>query len=222
MVTVLRVTRSPVRQFLMGVAGLVLILAAVDIVWLHRLAGPPQTNDDGTLTSKGIVQRRGDILWGTVLLVGGGVVVAVAATGLALGRPVVELTDEELRLRLGGPLRNGGPLGTVGIPWEEVIAVRSATHDSDAWPRSRVLVVEVSDPSRLPVDPWGAAWQGDAIHVDGDSWQVPPEEVAMRAQMLIQRSGRSRAVRDDAIRDDAIRDGTIRDGTIREDRGPPR
>ena len=59
----LRVEKSPVRQFLAGLAGLVLLIAAIDIVWLHQLSGPPTTNTDGTLTSRGIVERRTDVLW---------------------------------------------------------------------------------------------------------------------------------------------------------------
>ncbi len=174
----------------MGLAGLLLLLAALDVVWLHRLSGPPDRNEDGSLTSRGIVQRRSDILWGSVMIVGGSIVLLAAVAGLAVRRPVVELTDDELRLRLGAPLREGGPLATVAVPWEEVVAIRSATDETDGWQPTRVLVLEVEDVTRLPVDPWGAEWKGGALHIDADSWQVPVEEVALRSQLLLVRKAR--------------------------------
>ena len=179
------------RQFLLGVAGLLLVIAALDVVRFHWLSGPPATNDEGVVTSRGIVDRREDILWGTVLAVGGGAALLAAIAGLAVRKPMVELTEDELWLRLGGPLRSGGPMVVASVPWEEVLSVRSATEERDGWPRSRVLVVHVTDPSRLPAEPWGAQWEGGALHVDADAWQVPPEEVALRAQLLVGRKGRS-------------------------------
>lgn len=187
----LRVERSPVRQFLMGVAGLVLVIAAFDILWIHELSGSPGVGDDGNLTSRGIVERRQDILWGSVLFVAGGVLLITAIAGLALRRPVVELTDDELRLRVGGPWKSGGPFRMYSIPWDEVITVRSGTDESDGWLRSRVLIVEVEDPSVLPDEPWGADWDGGLLRLDADSWQVPPEEVAIRSELLLRRKGRA-------------------------------
>ncbi|MFQ5553998.1 MAG: hypothetical protein ACE5GC_01345 [Acidimicrobiia bacterium] len=187
----LRVERSPVRQFLLGIAGLVLLIAALDIVRFHWLSGPPATNDEGVVTSRGIVDRREDVLWGTVLAVGGGVALLAAVAGLAVRRPMVELTEDELRVRLGGPLRTGGPMAVSSVPWEEVLSVRSATEERDGWPRSRVLVIHVTDLSRFPEEPWGAQWEQGALHMDADGWQVPAEEVALRAQLLVGRKGRS-------------------------------
>ena len=190
----LRVEKSPVRQFLAGVAGLVLVIAAIDIVWLHQLSGPPTENTDGTLTSRGIVERRTDVLWGTVLLGGGSIVLIGSIGGLAVRRPVVELTDDELRVRVGNGARSGSPLGMVSIPWDEVVSVRSATDADDGWQPTRVLVLEVTDPTRFPAEPWGSEWVGEALHIDADGWQVPAEEVALRAQMLVRRN---RALSDD-------------------------
>lgn len=183
----LRVERSPVRQFLAGLAGLVLILAAMDVIWLHRVSGPPAANEDGTLTSRGIVDRRTDVLWGSLLLVSGSVVLVGAMAGLAIRRPVVELTDDELRIRVGQGPRSGNPLGMVAIPWTGVSSVRSATDEAEGWQPIRVLIIEVDDPHALPAEPWGGDWVGDELHLDADGWQIPPEEVAMRADMLIRR-----------------------------------
>ena len=144
------------------------------------VAGPPASNTDGTLTSRGIVDRRMDVVWGSILLVGGGLVLAGAVAGLAVRRPVVELTDDELRLRVGRGSRSGYPTGTVAVPWQDVIAVRSATDDTDGWEVTRVLVVEVVDPRVFPPEPWGAQWVGGLLAVDADGWQMPPEEVSSR------------------------------------------
>ena len=65
-------TKSPTRQLLLTAAGLLLLLAALDIVSLHRLSDPPTTNDDGLLTSKGQTERRTDLVWGTLFVVAGG------------------------------------------------------------------------------------------------------------------------------------------------------
>ncbi len=185
----LRVERSPVRQFLAGVAGLLLVLAALDVVWLHRLSGPPTSNPDGTLTSRGLVDRRTDVMWGSVLFIGGTVVLLGAVAGLMVRRPVVELTDDELKLRVGRGVRSGNPLGVVTVPWGDVISVRSATDASDGWEPTRVLIVDVVDPYVFPPEPWGAEWIDGRLVIDADGWQVPPAEVAMRAQMLIGRRG---------------------------------
>lgn len=183
----LRVERSPIRQFLAGVAGLLLILAAMDVIWLHRVSGPPATNEDGALTSRGLVDRRMDWMWGGVLLTAGSVVLLGAIGGLAIRRPVLELTDEGMRVRVGRGPRSGSPLDVVTVPWEDVISARSATDESEGWQPTRVLILEVEDPWVFPAEPWGAEWVGSELHLDADGWQVPPEEVAMRAELLIRR-----------------------------------
>ena len=53
----LRVDRSPVRLFLFGLVGLFLMIGAVDVMWGHWVATPPDTYNE-EITSKGRNQRR--------------------------------------------------------------------------------------------------------------------------------------------------------------------
>ena len=73
----LRVDRSPVRLFLFGLVGLFLMLGAVDVMWGHWVATPPDTYNE-EITQKGRNQRRADYVWGAFLLAG-----AVSTSALA-------------------------------------------------------------------------------------------------------------------------------------------
>ena len=88
MTTRFTVSKSATRQLFMTAAGLVLLLAALDVVVLHRLSDPPRTDDNGVITSKGQTERRTDLVWGTLFTVAGGALVAVGA-GVAVpaGQP---------------------------------------------------------------------------------------------------------------------------------------
>ena len=189
----LRVTHSPIRQVLVAVAGLVLVLAAIEIVWLHQLSGPPPINDDGALAPEGIVARRTDIVWGALFLFGGLAGFIGSVAGLVVRKPVVELTDDGLWLRVGRtPRAKSSGVATclpwlegVAVPWSEVLSVRSTTDESEDWQPTRILVVEVTDPSVFPVGLWGGERVGSKLHLDADGWEIPPEEVAMRAELVI-------------------------------------
>ena len=74
--------RSVVRQLLMMAAGLLLLLAALDVVSLHKLSDPPTIDDNGVITSKGRTERRTDLAWGTLFVVVGSALVVVGAGGL--------------------------------------------------------------------------------------------------------------------------------------------
>lgn len=175
--------RSPIRQLLMAAAGLVLLLAAFDIVALHKLSDPPTTGSDGLLTSKGQTERRADVVWGTLFTVAGVVLIFAGFGGLLTGRSVVELTDEELRLRVAGPA------SSLGIPWSDVVSIRSGRdYDDDGRIPIPVLLVEVADPSRYPLGLWGAEWEGDVLKIDADGWEVPVEDIVIRSELLVERA----------------------------------
>ena len=175
-----RVTKSPFRQFLLGIAGIVLILAAMDILWLHKLSAEPLLNDAGEITTRGEAWRRTDLIWGTLFLVSGVGLFASAAIGLASGLAVAEITPDGLRLRVGGPQKN------VTFAWDDLVAVRSTLVDGDGVRPRRVLVVEVSDPAPYPRDVWGGEWAGAALHVDADGWSDSPDELAIRMELEIE------------------------------------
>jgi len=173
-------TRSPTRQLLFAAAGILLLIAALDIVSLHRLSDPPSTDDNGLLTSKGQTERRTDLIWGTLFGSIGGMLVVVGLGGLLAGRSVVELTDDSLRLRVAGPL------SMLEIPWDDIVSVKTdRDFEDDGRIPVPVLLVEVTDPGRYPRGLWGAVWNGAFLQVDADGWETSVEDVAVRAQLML-------------------------------------
>ncbi len=173
-------TKSPTRQLLMTAAGILLLLAALDIVSLHRLSDPPTTNDDGLLTSKGQTERRTDLVWGTLFVVAGGSFLVAGLGGLLVGRPVVEIDDDALRLRVAGPL------SYLDVPWEDIVSVRSdRDYDDDGRIPIPVLLVEVEDRTGYPDGVWGAVWDGNTLRVDADSWESMVEDIVIRAELAL-------------------------------------
>lgn len=188
------VDRSPLRQFVIGLVGLLLILAAIEIVWVHQITLEPETDESGQLTTRGQARRRVDLIWGSAFLVTGAGLLAVSLVGLVRHESVVEGTDEGLRLRVAGPH------GMVSIPWEDVIAVRSGSVAEDARVAVPVLYIDVENPDAYPQDLWGGEWEGNTMRVDAESWAIAPEEVAVRSQIELDRYRRNR--RDLVIGDD--------------------
>ncbi len=180
MTTRFSVTRSPVRQLLMAAAGVVLLVAALDIVSLHRLSDPPTTDDNGVLTSKGQTERRTDMVWGSLFTAVGGSLLVVGLGGLLTARPMVELTDDTIRLRVAGPL------ALLDISRDDVVAVRSARdYEDDGRVPLPVLLIEVEDSERYPKELWGAVWEGNVLKVDADGWEASVEDVVIRAELMI-------------------------------------
>lgn len=172
-----RVTKSPFRQFLLGLAGIVLVLAAMDILWLHNVSSEPLVNDAGEITTRGQAWRRTDLIWGSLFLISGAGLFGAAAIGLASGRAVAEITDAGLELRVGGPHK------TVTFAWADLVAVRSVLAAGDGLHPRPVLVVEVSDPSRYPPELWGGEWIDSAFHADADGWSESPDDLAVRMEI---------------------------------------
>lgn len=197
----LRVDRSAIRQFLLGLAGLVLIVVAFDVFSWHILSGPPATNDDGVLTSRGIVHRRSDILWASLFIVSGLTMLGIAIVGLFRREPVVEVTTDALHLRIAGPRRG------IAIPWTEIRSVRSGSERGDGAVPNRLLLVDVVDAAPYPPHPWGAEWDGTVLRVDAESWDTPPEEVAVHCNVALRRLRVARPARDDQAGGPSVSDG---------------
>jgi hypothetical protein len=167
----------------MAAAGAVLLVAALDIVALHRLSDPPTTDDNGLLTSKGQTERRTDLVWGTLFVVAGAGLVVVGLGGFVAGRPVVAFDDAALRLRVAGPNK------MLDIPWDEIISVRAGRdYDDGGRVPVPILLVEVADSSMFPSDLWGAVWDDNTLQVDADGWEVPVDDVVIRAELAMGRS----------------------------------
>lgn len=183
MTTHFSATRSPLRQLLMAAAGVLLLVAALDIVSLHKLSEPPTTNDDGVITSKGQTERRTDLVWGALFTAVGGTLIVVGLGGLITARPMVEFTDEAISLRAAGPM------SMLDIAWEDIVSVRSGRdYDDDGRIPIPVLLLEVDDASKYPDALWGAEWNGNVLKVDADGWEVPVEDVVIRADLILGRS----------------------------------
>ncbi len=175
--TRLRVHRSPLRQFLMGLAGLLLLIAAIEIVWAHQITLDPETDDNGELTARGEARRRQDYLVGLTFVLTGGGLVGVALAGLLNPRPVAEIDDDGIRLRISGPQ------ASMEIGWQEIHEVRSAREPGDGRRARPVLLVRLRDPESWPDEYWGARRQGPWLVVDADTWSMPPDEVSVHARL---------------------------------------
>lgn len=177
--TRLRVHRSPLRQFLMGVAGLFLLVVAIEVVWAHQLTLDPETDDSGVLTPRGESRRRQDVVVGTAFLLTGGGLVVVALAGLVSSRPVVEVDDRHIRLRIAGPQR------MLTLRWDEVVEVRSAREPGEGREVRPLFLVLLRHPDDWPAEYWGARREGQWLIVDADSWAKPPEEVVVHARLAL-------------------------------------
>ena len=170
-----RAERSPLRQFMFGLAGLLLVLAAIDIVWAHRVAEPPNRDSNGNLTSRGQVDRRHDLMWGSLFLLVGGGTVLVAVNGLIRRQPMLEIDEDGVSIRLV----SGNEM--MHVPFHRIIWARSGVDDTpDAGISPRQLLIAVDDPSRFPDHLWGAEWQDDVLRVDVQGWTETAEEISIR------------------------------------------
>ena len=183
MTTRFSVSKSATRQLLMTAAGLLLLLAALDVVVLHKLSEAPRTDDNGVITSKGQTERRTDLVWGTLFTVAGAALVVVGVGGMFTGRSIVELDDAGVSLRVAGPM------SYLEIPWEDVASVRSGRdHGDDGRIPVPQLLIEVHDRTGYPDALWGAIWEGNTLRVDGDGWETTPEDVAVRCELILGRT----------------------------------
>ena len=179
--TLLRVDRSPVRLFLFGLVGLLLMIGAVDVMWGHWLSTPPDTYND-EITSKGRNQRRADYAWGAFMIVGGAGLFGYAVTSLIRRSPVLVLREDGVVLTVGPP----GEEPTF-VPWSAIASVSSAAlPDPDGGYERDVLVIDVTDPAGLPAEPWGAVWDGNWLVIEADGWETQIGEVVIHAEIAME------------------------------------
>lgn len=182
----LRVDRSPIRLFLFGIVGLIMMIGAVDIMWGHWLSTPPDTYN-GEISSKGKNQRRADYVWGGFLLIGGAGLFGYSVTTLIRRKPVIVVRDDGMVIGVGPPGEE-----TIFVPWDVVETVQCAVEkDPDDGPDRDVLAIEFSDSTGLPAEPWGAYWDGDRLIVDAVGWDTPIEEISIHAETAIEHAHRS-------------------------------
>jgi hypothetical protein len=182
-----RVEKSPVRIFLFGLVGVVLLLASVDIVWGHWLSTVPEVSEEGVITTRGRSQRRADFVWGAALFVGGVGMFGYAVTSLIRRRPVMVLDEEGIDLFVTGPTAD-----PTFVSWGTIRSVLSAAdQDPDGGPAVDVLIFDLNDRGPISDRPWGARWDGNRLKVDATGWDVAVGEVAARAELDLDRYRRN-------------------------------
>jgi hypothetical protein len=122
-----------------------------------------------------LVEPR-DVIWAVVLLILGSIFILFGLRDLLLPVAVVLADSRGLQLHIGHPLSH-----PVLIPWHEVedIGAEDLNDDGSVVP---VFWVKVSNPNRLPRNPWGARWlEPDTLGVMAADWERPPLMVAQAA-----------------------------------------
>lgn len=168
--------RSSIRLFVVGVIGLILIVAALDIMFFHWLSTPPD-GADTALTTRGQAQQRGDMLWGASLIGMGVILFGSSLIELVRRKPVVDVRDDGLHAQIGAQSPD------VLIPWSAVDAVTSKiTVDPYDGSSREQLVVTLHAPESVPRALAGAVLNGDELHIDAHDWNRPVTDVALAAQ----------------------------------------
>lgn len=170
----MRAYRSPLKLFVLGVIGIMLIAAAADIMFAHWISTPPDSID-GSLTTRGHAQQRGDLLWGGAMLVVGVLLFGGSITDLIKRKPTVIVSAEGLVVEADG----SGKL----LPWESVESVSSGVIPDpyDGSMREQLIVEMRSDPSPEE-DGDDVAHTGDTVYIDAHDWTGRVTEVTLAAQ----------------------------------------
>lgn len=179
------VYRSPLRMFLLGVVGLILIVASIDVMFAHSVSTEPEKRDDGSLSTRGQAQQRGDILWGAVMFGAGTLLFGGGIIELVRRRPALRIREEGLTATIGTTAPD------VTIPWSQIESVSSVvTEDKFDGGLREQFVVVVNDRSGLPADVVAAQWIGDELHIDAVDWTKRVTDVALSAQGALKHSRR--------------------------------
>jgi len=160
-------------MWLTALAGVPMVVIGIDVLTRRRIfgvitslvfTGDPQ-----------LIEPR-DVIWAVVLLVLGLIFVLFGLHELLISAPVLLADARGLHLHLGHPLSR-----LVTIPWGEVddIGAEDLDDDGSVVP---VMWVKVSNPARLPDNPWGARWiEPDTLAVMAADWERPALVVAQAA-----------------------------------------
>ena len=164
------VRRSGVRMWLLALAGVPMVVIGVDIMLRRRIFGA--ISSIVFVGDPQLVEPR-DIIWAGVLLILGSIFIAFGLRELIAPKPVLVADADGLHLLLGHPFSR-----PVTVPWAEIAGIGAEDLDDDGSVIP-VMWVRVSNPSRLPANPWGARWiEADTIAVMGADWEGTPQAVA--------------------------------------------
>lgn len=168
------VKRSAIRMWLLAMAGIPLLIVSLDVLtsrritnWLRELIFTPENTQ--------IYEPR-DVIWAWVMALFAGSLVLWGLKELFAPTKIIESDDRGLHLKLGGP---GRP--AVLVPWAEIKGIRATNIDDGDSSRVETLILEVTVPSRLGDNPWGARWvRRDELAVLAEDWSESAEAVAQR------------------------------------------
>lgn len=173
----MRAYRSPLRLFVFGIIGIVLIVAAVDVMFGHWVSTAPETNDEGALTTRGQAQQRGDILWGAAVLGAGTLLFGGSVIELARRKPLVEVRDDGMMFAVGTTERE------VVVPWRRIETIRSGvTEDVYDGSKHGDLILTLRSGKDLPDEMIGATWDDPVLHIDARDWSESVADVQLTAQ----------------------------------------
>ncbi len=180
----MRAYRSPLRLFLLGVVGLLLIIAAIDVMFAHRISTEPE-NNEGVLTTRGQAQQRGDIVWGAVMIGAGTLLFGGGIIELVRRKPVIQIREDGIVAAIGTTQAD------VTIPWVQIDSVTSAVVEDefDGGMRDQ-LIVDVHDRSGLPEAVVSARWVDTELRIDAMDWTKRVTDVALAARGALEHSRR--------------------------------
>lgn len=164
------VRRSTMRTWLAALAGIPAIVIGVDVLWRRRIVAVLTAwvfpSDPQPLETR-------DTIWAVALVVVGVAVVVWGLKELFDPAPVIRTDEEGVHLRMRGPFR-----APVTLPWSALNDVDAGTLEDDEDPYE-VLIIEVDDPSLLPLDPWaGRRFDEHTLALYSTDWDTTAEVVA--------------------------------------------
>ena len=162
----LTVYNSSRRNWITALLGVVLIAAALDLLWWNWLvAGLAERIFEG----EEVLEDR-ERVWAGMMLAAGVLLLVWGMTSAMRIRPILTVGLDGLALALRGPFR---PL--VPLSWESISQIFSQPVDDDGSLLSSLTIVLQPNGSRhgLPPHPWGARWTGKRIlRVLASDWSV--------------------------------------------------
>ena len=165
------VRRSTLRTWLAALAGIPAIVIGVDVLLQRRIVSW-MTDRIFAETDPQLLEPR-DTIWAWAMVVVGGIVVAWGLKELFAPAPIVRTDEDGVHVRLRGPFRR-----PTLLPWWSLKDVDAGTLEDDGDPLD-VFIVEVKEPSLLPLDPWaGRRFDDHTLALYSIEWDHPAEEVA--------------------------------------------
>jgi hypothetical protein len=165
------VRRSTLRTWLAALAGIPAIVFGVDVVFRKRIVS--WLTDRVFADSDPQLLEPRDTIWAWALIVVGALVVAWGLKELFSPAPVIRTDEVGIHVRMLGPFR---PATT--LPWWARHDIDAGTLEDDDESLD-VLIIEVKDPTLLPLDPWaGRRFDERTLALYSTEWDRPADEVA--------------------------------------------